>query len=224
MRILIAEDDSRLLTQLDALLQQHGYSVDLADNGEHALFLIKEYSYDLAIIDIGMPKLDGFEVIKKARQADISCPILILTARDRWQEKVEGLDAGADDYLTKPFHDEELLARAKALIRRASGQANPTIQFGPISLDTVSEELSLNGQALDLTAYEYKVMEYLMLNPQKVISKTELTEHIYDQDFDLDSNVIEVFVGRLRKKLDPSGELKPIETLRGRGYRINRSL
>ena len=224
MRILIAEDDSRLLTQLDALLQQHGYSVDLADNGEHALFLIKEYSYDLAIIDIGMPKLDGFEVIKKARQADITCPILILTARDRWQEKVEGLDAGADDYLTKPFHDEELLARAKALIRRASGQANPTIQFGPISLDTVSEELSLDGQALDLTAYEYKVMEYLMLNPQKVISKTELTEHIYDQDFDLDSNVIEVFVGRLRKKLDPSGELKPIETLRGRGYRINRNL
>mgnify|MGYP000935168446 FL=1 len=224
MRILVAEDDSRLLTQLDALLQQNGYSVDLADNGEHALFLIKEYSYDLAIVDIGMPKLDGFEVIRKARQADISCPILILTARDRWQEKVEGLDAGADDYLTKPFHNEELLARTKARTRRASGQANPTIQFGPISLDTVSEELSLNGQALDLTAYEYKVMEYLMLNPQKVISKTELTEHIYDQDFDLDSNVIEVFVGRLRKKLDPTGELKPIETLRGRGYRINRSL
>ncbi len=224
MRILVAEDDSRLLTQLDSLLQQSGYSVDLADNGEHALFLIKEYSYDLAIIDIGMPKLDGFEVIKKARQADISCPILILTARDRWQEKVEGLDSGADDYLTKPFHNEELLARAKALIRRASGQANPTIQFGPISLDTVTEELLLNGTALDLTAYEYKVMEYLMLNPQKVISKTELTEHIYDQDFDLDSNVIEVFVGRLRKKLDPNGELKPIETLRGRGYRINRNL
>jgi len=224
MRILVAEDDSRLLTQLDALLQQNGYSVDLADNGEHALFLIREYSYDLAIVDIGMPKLDGFEVIKKARQADISCPILILTARDRWQEKVEGLDAGADDYLTKPFHNEELLARAKALIRRASGQANPTIQFGPIALDTVSEELSLNGQALDLTAYEYKVMEYLMLNPNKVISKTELTEHIYDQDFDLDSNVIEVFIGRLRKKLDPSGDLKPIETLRGRGYRINKNL
>tara|TARA_A200000113_G_C8753781_1_gene318749 strand:+ start:165 stop:839 length:675 start_codon:yes stop_codon:yes gene_type:complete len=224
MRILVAEDDSRLLTQLDALLQQNGYSVDLADNGEHALFLLKEYSYDLAIVDIGMPKLDGFEVIKKARQADIPCPILILTARDRWQEKVEGLDAGADDYLTKPFHNEELLARAKALIRRASGQANPTIQFGPIALDTVSEELSLNGQALDLTAYEYKVMEYLMLNPNKVISKTELTEHIYDQDFDLDSNVIEVFIGRLRKKLDPSGDLKPIETLRGRGYRINKHL
>ena len=224
MRILIAEDDSRLLTQLDALLQQNGYSVDLADNGEHALFLIKEYTYDLAIIDIGMPKLDGFEVIRQARKDNIACPILILTARDRWQEKVEGLDAGADDYLTKPFHNEELLARAKALIRRASGQANPTIQFGPITLNTVSEELCVNDKSFDLTAYEYKVMEYLMMNPQKVVSKTELTEHIYDQDFDLDSNVIEVFIGRLRKKLDPDGSLKPIETLRGRGYRINRSL
>ncbi|GEA11571.1 response regulator transcription factor [Alteromonas sp. KUL49] len=224
MRILIAEDDSRLLTQLDALLQQHGYSVDLADNGEHALFLIQEYTYDLAIIDIGLPKLDGFDVIRKARKADIKSPILILTARDRWQEKVEGLDAGADDYLTKPFHNEELLARVKALIRRASGQANPTVEFGPITLDTVAEEITVNGTPLVLTAYEYKVMEYLMLNPQKVISKTELTEHIYDQDFDLDSNVIEVFVGRLRKKLDPKGSLKPIETLRGRGYRINRHL
>jgi two-component system response regulator PhoP len=224
MRVLIAEDDSRLLTQLDALLQQNGYSVDLADNGEHGLYLIKEYTYDLAIIDIGMPKLDGFAVIRQARKDNITCPILILTARDRWQEKVEGLDAGADDYLTKPFHNEELLARAKALIRRASGQANPLIQFGPISLNTVSEELSVNDKPFDLTAYEYKVMEYLMMNPQKVVSKTELTEHIYDQDFDLDSNVIEVFIGRLRKKLDPDGNLKPIETLRGRGYRINRNL
>lgn len=224
MRILIAEDDSRLLTQLDSLLQQHGYSVDLADNGEHALYQLNEYAYDLAIIDIGLPKMDGFEVIRKARQEDIRCPVLILTARDRWQEKVEGLDAGADDYLTKPFHNEELLARVKALIRRASGQANPVIQFGPISLDTVAEEITVNEAPLELTAYEYKVMEYLMLNPQKVVSKTELTEHIYDQDFDLDSNVIEVFVGRLRKKLDPESSFKPIETLRGRGYRINRNL
>jgi two-component system response regulator PhoP len=224
MRVLIAEDDSRLLTQLDSLLQQHGYSVDLADNGEHALYLLNEYAYDLAIIDIGLPKMDGFEVIRKARQEDIRCPVLILTARDRWQEKVEGLDAGADDYLTKPFHNEELLARVKALIRRASGQANPVIQFGPISLDTVAEEITVNDAPLELTAYEYKVMEYLMLNPQKVVSKTELTEHIYDQDFDLDSNVIEVFVGRLRKKLDPENSFKPIETLRGRGYRINRNL
>ena len=224
MRILIAEDDSRLLTQLDSLLQQHGYSVDLADNGEHALYLLNEYAYDLAIIDIGLPKMDGFEVIRNARQEDIRCPVLILTARDRWQEKVEGLDAGADDYLTKPFHNEELLARVKALIRRASGQANPVIQFGPISLDTVAEEITVNDAPLELTAYEYKVMEYLMLNPQKVVSKTELTEHIYDQDFDLDSNVIEVFVGRLLKKLDPENSFKPIETLRGRGYRINRNL
>ncbi|RUP75418.1 DNA-binding response regulator [Alteromonas sp. KS69] len=224
MRILIAEDDSRLLTQLDSLLQQHGYSVDLADNGEHALYLLNEYAYDLAIIDIGLPKMDGFEVIRNARQEDIRCPVLILTARDRWQEKVEGLDAGADDYLTKPFHNEELLARVKALIRRASGQANPVIQFGPILLDTVAEEITVNDAPLELTAYEYKVMEYLMLNPQKVVSKTELTEHIYDQDFDLDSNVIEVFVGRLRKKLDPENSFKPIETLRGRGYRINRNL
>ena len=224
MRILIAEDDSRLLTQLDTLLQQNGYSVDLADNGEHALYQLNEFPYDLAIIDIGLPKLDGFDVIRKARQADVSCPVLILTARDRWQEKVEGLDAGADDYLTKPFHNEELLARTKALIRRESGQANPVVQFGPVALDTVAEEIRVDDAPLDLTAYEYKVMEYLMLNPQKVVSKTELTEHIYDQDFDLDSNVIEVFIGRLRKKIDPSGVLKPIDTLRGRGYRINRNL
>ncbi|MBU2977474.1 response regulator transcription factor [Alteromonas sp. C1M14] len=224
MRMLIAEDDSRLLTQLDTFLQQHGFSVDLADNGENALFQLQEYAYDLAIVDIGLPVMDGFDVIRKARQANVKTPILILTARDRWQEKVEGLDAGADDYLTKPFHNEELLARVKALIRRASGQANPTIQLGPIRLDTVAEEITVDGQRLDLTAYEYKVMEYLMLNPQKVVSKTELTEHIYDQDFDLDSNVIEVFVGRLRKKLDPNGILKPIETLRGRGYRLNREL
>jgi len=224
MRILIAEDDSRLLTQLDSLLQTHGYSVDLADNGEKALYQLTEFPYDLAVIDIGLPKMDGFEVIRKARQKDIRCPVLILTARDRWQEKVEGLDAGADDYLTKPFHNEELLARVKALIRRAAGQANPIVQIGPIALDTVAEEITVNESLLELTAYEYKVLEYLMLNPQKVVSKTELTEHIYDQDFDLDSNVIEVFVGRLRKKLDPESVLKPIETLRGRGYRINRNL
>jgi len=224
MRILVTEDDSRLLTQLDALLQKHGYSVDLADNGKDALYLIQEYPYDVAIVDIGLPQIDGFEVIRRARQQNVQCPILILTARDRWQEKVEGLDAGADDYLTKPFHNEELLARVKALIRRASGQANPVVEHGPLTLDTVTEELTIYQRRLELTAYEYKVMEYLMLNPQKVVSKTELTEHIYDQDFDLDSNVIEVFIGRLRKKLDPEGQLKPIETLRGRGYRLSRSL
>ncbi|GGF82233.1 response regulator transcription factor [Alteromonas lipolytica] len=224
MRVLVAEDDSRLLMQLDSLFQQQGYSVDLADDGEKALFQLQEVSYDLAIIDIGLPKLDGFDVIRQARSLNITTPVLILTARDRWQEKVEGLDAGADDYLTKPFHNEELLARVKALIRRASGQASSTIEFGPVVLDMQAKEIRVNARSLDLTAYEYKVMEYLMLHPQKVISKTELTEHIYDQDFDLDSNVIEVFVGRLRRKLDPDGTLKPIETLRGRGYRISREL
>jgi two-component system response regulator PhoP len=224
VRVLVAEDDSRLLMQLDSLFQQQGFSVDLADDGEKALFQLKEVNYDLAVIDIGLPKLDGFDVIRQARSSDISTPVLILTARDRWQEKVEGLDAGADDYLTKPFHNEELLARVKALIRRASGQASSTIEFGPVVLDMQAKEIRVNARALDLTAYEYKVMEYLMLHPQKVISKTELTEHIYDQDFDLDSNVIEVFVGRLRRKLDPEGTLKPIETLRGRGYRISREL
>ncbi len=224
MRVLLVEDDSRLLTQLDQLLQKNGYSVDLADDGKKADFLINEHPYDLAIVDIGLPIIDGFEVIKRARKNKIDCPILILTARDRWQEKVEGLDAGADDYLTKPFHNEELLARTKALIRRSSGQANPLIEKGPIALNTTTEEVSVNGQYLELTAYEYKVLEYLLLNPQKIVSKTELTEHIYDQDFDLDSNVIEVFVGRLRKKLDPNSSFKPIETLRGRGYRINREL
>lgn len=224
MRVLIVEDDARLLTQLDQLLQTNGYSVDLADDGGKADFLLSEHPYDLAIIDIGLPVMDGFEVIQRARKNDVNCPILILTARDRWQEKVEGLDAGADDYLTKPFHNEELLARTKALIRRSAGQANPIIERGPISMDTVAEEVMVDKQVLELTAYEYKVLEYLILNPQKIVSKTELTEHIYDQDFDLDSNVIEVFVGRLRKKLDPDGTLKPIETLRGRGYRFNRNL
>ncbi|MEP0176348.1 MAG: response regulator transcription factor [Paraglaciecola sp.] len=224
MRILIVEDDSRLLTQLDVLLRNNGYSVDLADDGAKALFLLQEHAYDLAIIDIGLPVVDGFEVIQSARKNDVSCPILILTARDRWQEKVEGLDAGADDYLTKPFHDEELLARINALIRRAAGKAHPIIEKGPITLDTLSEEVTVNGEYVELTAYEFKVLEYLLLNPKKIISKTELTEHIYDQDFDLDSNVIEVFVGRLRKKIDPDGSVNPIETLRGRGYRVSREL
>ncbi|GGD55232.1 response regulator transcription factor [Lacimicrobium alkaliphilum] len=224
MRILIVEDDSRLLTQLDQLMQHNGYSVDLADDGEKALYLFKEYPYDLAIIDIGLPVLDGLELIRRVRQQKIISPILILTARDRWQEKVEGLEAGADDYLTKPFYNEELLARAKALIRRAAGQPNPALERGPIKLDTLSEEVFVNDKPVELTAYEYRVLEYLLMNPNKIVSKTQLTEHIYDQDFDLDSNVIEVFVGRLRKKLDPDNQIKPIETLRGRGYRINRQL
>ncbi len=224
MRILLVEDDSQLLLQLDNLLQQSGYSVDLADNGERALYQFSEYPYDLAIVDIGLPKVNGLDVIRQARTKGIKCPILVLTARERWQEKVEGLEAGADDYLTKPFVNEELLARCKALIRRASNQANPTIIKGPIALDTVTETVTLNEQPVVLTGYEYKVLEYVFLHPTKIISKTELTEHIYDQDFDLDSNVIEVFIGRLRKKLDTADQPKIIETLRGRGYRLNPQL
>jgi two-component system response regulator PhoP len=224
MRILIVEDDSRLLLQLDQYMQSQGFSVDLADDGEKALYQLKEYDYDLAIIDVGIPNIDGFEVIQRARASDITCPIIILTARDRWQEKVRGLECGADDYLTKPFVHEELLARVKALIRRSAGQASPLIQKGALSLDTVANQLYVNDEPVELTAYEYKVIEYLMMNPNKVVSKTEMVEHIYDQDFDLDSNVIEVFVGRLRRKMDKDNIIKPIETLRGRGYRLNVNL
>jgi two-component system response regulator PhoP len=224
MRILIVEDDSRLLLQLDRYMQSQGFSVDLADDGEKALYQLKEYDYDLAIIDVGLPRIDGFEVIQQARASDIACPIIILTARDRWQEKVRGLECGADDYLTKPFVHEELLARVKALIRRSAGQASPLIRKGPLSLDTAANQLYVNGKPVELTAYEYKVIEYLMMNPNKVVSKTEMVEHIYDQDFDLDSNVIEVFVGRLRRKMDKDNSIKPIETLRGRGYRLNVNL
>lgn len=220
MRILVTEDDLALADNLKTLLQQNNFSIDLSHDGEDGLFQIKENPYDMAIIDIGLPIINGMELIRQARQSGIEIPILILTARDRWQEKVEGLDAGADDYLTKPFHNEELLARCNALIRRAQGKADPELTAGPIKLNTRTQQVSLEGKILTLTAYEYKVLEYLMLNPEKVISKTELTEHIYDQDFDLDSNVIEVFVLRLRKKLDPKSQLKPIETLRGRGYRF----
>jgi two-component system response regulator PhoP len=220
MRLLIVEDTPQLLVQLDMFFQKNGFSVDLADDGERALFLLKEYEYDAAIIDLGLPKLDGLEVIKAARKLDIKVPVLILTARDSWQQKVDGLDAGGDDYLTKPFHEEELLARVKALIRRSSGHASSELKAGPITLNLSLQQVFVSEQPLELTAYEYKVLEYLMLHPKKVISKSELTEHIYDQDFDLDSNVIEVFVGRLRKKLDPHNTMKPIETLRGRGYRL----
>jgi two-component system response regulator PhoP len=220
MRILLTEDDLALAANLKKILQDNHFSVDVSHDGEDGLFQILEYPYDLAIIDIGLPKKDGMSLIREARAKGITIPVLILTARDRWQEKVEGLDAGADDYLTKPFHNEELLARCNALIRRAVGKAEPEMTAGPIRLNTRTQLVTVDDKSITLTAFEYKVLEYLMLNPEKVISKTELTEHIYDQDFDLDSNVIEVFVLRLRKKLDPGSKLAPIETLRGRGYRF----
>ena len=219
MRLLIVEDEPNLRKQLQQYLQQQGYAVDVAEDGEAGFFMGREYPFDLAIVDLGLPKLSGIEVIQKWRKIEKTFPVLILTARGKWQDKVEGLEAGADDYLVKPFHNEELLARTRALLRRSAGVSQPVIQFNSISINTSHQSVSLDDTELELTAYEYKVIEYLVMNQDKVISKTELTEHIYDQDFDRDSNVIEVFVGRLRKKLDPEGILKPIETLRGRGYR-----
>jgi two-component system, OmpR family, response regulator PhoP len=219
MRILVVEDEPELCRQLQTMLQAAGYAVDSAEDGRSGLFMGSEHPFDLALVDIGLPVITGMEVIRRWREQGLTFPVLILTARGRWQEKVEGLEAGADDYLVKPFHPEELLARLHALLRRAAGKARSTVFSGPFTLDTSAQTAQLDGRTLELTAYEYKVLEYLLLNPGKVISKTELTEHIYDQDFDRDSNVIEVFIGRLRKKLDPGNTLKPIETLRGRGYR-----
>lgn len=220
MRILVVEDEQQLNDQIKGFLTGAGYMVDAAYDGEEGLYYAKDYGYDLAVIDLGLPKLDGVELIKAMRDEDIGCPVLVLTARGHWQDKVKGLEAGADDYLTKPFHHEEMLARVNALLRRSVGLAKPQVSYGPIKLDTMSQQVQVRDQLLDLTAYEYKVIEYLMLHPGKVISKTELTEHIYAQDFERDSNTIEVFVGRLRRKLDPENEYKPIETLRGRGYRF----
>lgn len=220
MRLLVIEDESNLRQQIQAQLTEAGYAVDTAGDGKEGLFMGNEYPYDLAIVDLGLPELSGIEVIKNWRQQGINFPILILTARDSWQDKVAGLEIGADDYLVKPFHKEELIARSKALMRRAVGVSQSLISCGPINLDTAKQIVTVNSKQLELTAYEYKIIEYLILHAGQVISKTVLTEHIYDQDFDRDSNVIEVFIGRLRRKLDPKSQFNPIETLRGRGYRF----
>jgi two-component system OmpR family response regulator len=216
MRILLVEDDPQLRSLLNAGLTAAGYAVDEADNGRDAYFLGDTESFDAVILDLGLPVLDGLSVLKRWRDAGRAMPVLILTARDNWSEKVAGIDAGADDYLTKPFHMEELLARLRALIRRASGLASPVLQCGELALDTRSGRVTLAGQPVALTSHEHKVLDYLMHRPGAVVSRTELTEHIYAQDFDRDSNTIEVFVGRLRKKL-PAGM---IETVRGMGYRL----
>ena len=221
MRILLIEDDLQLQHNLKLHLEEASYSVDAAADGEDGLFLGKEYPYDSAIIDIGLPKLTGIQVIESLRTQQIDFPILILTARDSWQDKVEGLDAGADDYLTKPFHPMELVARMKALIRRAAGKTSPITSNGPLAINTSAAEVRLNDKTVNLSASEYRLLEYLFLHMGEVQSKSVLIEHLYDQDFDLDSNVIEVFVRRLRKKLDPDNQLNLIETLRGQGYRMN---
>jgi two-component system response regulator PhoP len=217
MRILIVEDEPTLRAQLKDRLNENGYVVDVAADGEEGLYFGREYDYDAAIIDLGLPKLDGMDLIAQLRGDERAFPVLVLTARGNWQDKVEGLEAGADDYLTKPFQPEELLARLNALLRRAGGYASPVLEQGALKLDTAKKEVRLDDALVELTAYEYRVLEYLMLNPSRVVSKTELTDHLYEQDFDRDSNVIEVFVGRLRKKLDP---VNPIRTVRGQGYRF----
>ncbi len=220
MRVLIVEDELVLREQLAATLRDHDYVVDAAVDGEEGLFYATEYPIDLAIIDLGLPKLDGVELIKKLRAKGITYPVLILTARSRWQEKVEGLEAGADDYLTKPFHPEEMLARLKVLLRRSVGLADSLLVCDPIKLDTSSQQVFLNDEQVPVTAFEYRLLSYLMLHTGKVLSKRELVDHIYEDEDDRDSNTIEVFIRRLRKKLDPEGDLKPIETLRGQGYRF----
>ncbi len=220
MRAIVIEDEADIRNQIVDRLKNEGFAVDAADNGEEGLYLLQEYPADVAIIDLGLPKFSGLEVIQTIRAEGNNIPVLILTARGRWQDKVEGLDAGADDYLVKPFHQEEMMARLRVLIRRASGWSDSRINCQPVSLDTTTQRVYRDEQEVSLTAYEYKVLEYLMLHTGEVISKTTLTEHLYDDESDNDSNVIEVFIRRLRQKLDPQENLMPIETLRGRGYRF----
>lgn len=217
MRVLLVEDEDSLREQLAQHLQSHGFAVDAAADGEEGLYYGREFQYDAAVVDLGLPKIDGLELIKKLRAERRTFPVLVLTARGHWQDKVHGLEAGADDYVAKPFQMEELLARLNALIRRTAGYASPVLSQGELQLDTAKKEVRVAGNPVELTAYEYKVLEYLMLNPDRVVSKTELTDHLYDQDFDRDSNVIEVFVGRLRKKINP---VDTIRTVRGQGYRF----
>lgn len=220
MRILIVEDETALRDTLQTRFAESGFTVDVARDGEEGLFAGLEYPLDAAVVDLGLPKMPGLELIRKLRAGRKSYPILVLTARDRWQDKVEGLQAGADDYVAKPFHFEEVLARVQALLRRAGGWASPTLSCGSIVLDTRTQSVTVGGSQVELTTFEYRILEHLMLRAGQVISKAELTERLYDQDFERDSNVIEVFIGRLRRKLDPQEQLKPIETLRGRGYRF----
>jgi len=220
MRILIVEDEAALRDSLRVEFQRQGYAVTAAADGEEGVFAGSEYPIDVAIVDLGLPKITGMELIRRLRAAGRAYPILILTARDRWQDKVEALSTGADDYVVKPFQMEEVRARVAALLRRAGGWAQPVLACGDISLDTRTQCVSVGAIPVELTSFEYRILELLMLRAGEVISKTELTEKIYEQDFERDSNVIEVFVGRLRKKLDPDNSRQPIETLRGRGYRI----
>ncbi|MCW8918314.1 MAG: response regulator transcription factor [Gammaproteobacteria bacterium] len=220
MRILIIEDEAALRQQVVERLGREGYTVDASSDGQEGLYLASEYPQDLAVVDLGLPGMPGLEIIRTLRTKGHTLPILILTARGKWEEKVTGLEAGADDYLVKPFHMEELLARIKALLRRAGGNGQEALRFGPLTLDSGSQQVSLNGSVLELTAFEYRLLDYLVRHRDKVVSKSELGDYLYPHDDERDSNVLEVLIGRLRRKLDPAGRLKPIETLRGRGYRF----
>ena len=220
MRVLLIEDDPRLVESLGAQLRDAGYALDVSTDGVEGLYAGEEYPIDLAIIDLGLPKLSGLDVIRQLRERGRDFPVLVLTARSDWQDKVAGLEAGADDYLTKPFRVEELMARINALMRRSGGHAQPRVEIGPFTVDLTAQRVFRAGEEIELTTYEYKVLNYLIMHPGEVVTKTHLSEHIYEEDADRDSNVIEVFVGRLRRKLDPDGSLAPIETLRGRGYRL----
>jgi two-component system response regulator PhoP len=220
MRALVVEDEDILREALRRNLAEAGFTVDVAADGEEGLYAGSEYPVDVAVIDLGLPKLPGLDLIRRLRTKGRHFPILILTARDRWQDKVEGLDAGADDYVAKPFQFEEVLARIQALLRRSGGWASSTLTCGPVVLDTRAQTVTVEDRPIDLTTFEYRILEHLMLKAGEIISKTDLTEQLYEQDFERDSNVIEVFIGRLRRKLDPEDRIKPIETLRGRGYRF----
>jgi len=216
MRVLVVEDDTDLNRQLVSALSDAGYAVDTAFDGEEGYHLGDTEPYDIVVLDIGLPKMDGISVLEEWRRADRNMPVIMLTARDRWSDKVAGMDAGADDYVAKPFHMEELLARMRAHVRRAAGHAKSEIECGPVRLDTKSARVTCDGRIIKLTSHEYRLLAYLMHHNGRIVSRTELVEHLYDQDFDRDSNTIEVFVGRLRKKIPP--EL--IKTIRGLGYRL----
>ncbi|MBL39649.1 MAG: DNA-binding response regulator [Xanthomonadales bacterium] len=221
MRILLLEDETTLRENLTDRLRSEGFVVDAVGDGVEGAYFAVEYPLDLAIVDLGLPGKSGLDVVKELRRAEKRYPVLILTARDHWQDKVEALDSGADDYLTKPFRTEELIARVHALLRRAGGHATSELRFGPLAINLSSRKVSLGDQPLDLTRFEYKLLEYFVLHPDQVLSKMQLNEHLYEDDADPESNVIEVILGRLRKKLDPDGDWKPIQTLRGQGYRFS---
>jgi two-component system response regulator PhoP len=220
MRILVVEDDPDLRRQLEAALCSAGYAVDASGEGKEALYLATEYPFDSAVVDLGLPGLSGLEIIGRLRAGGSRLPVLILTARDRWQDKVQGLEAGGDDYLAKPFQMEELLARLKALLRRAAGAAVDELRCGPVTLEPAAQRVSVDGGEVELTSFEYRLLEHLMRERPRVLSKDELAAHLYPHDEERDSNVIEVLIARLRRKLDPDGTVQPLETLRGRGYRF----